>query len=202
VTSHFALSYVLRYGGLEDEAFRECETALRIDPGDYKLRSCGNVAENLGHAERAFDYFRADSGSEWVLANNASANMRLGKWDEAREEAKRITSSSGNMILIRTCLLKPGDEQKQMQEGFDRALASEDPENRFFGASVEAMCGRKSEAMKLVQSAVKSGYCAYIPLQKDPGYQSLHDDPAYPKLLADAKACRDKFVSEIGEASH
>ena len=200
--AHFALSYVLRYGGLLDEASRECEIALRLDPGDRQVRSCGNVAENLGQVQRAFDYFRADSGSEWAQVNMAAAQMRLGKWDEARELVKRTTSKAPNFVLTRACLLKPPDEDEQMQDGFNRSLASADPENRFWGASAEAMCGRKAAAIALTQSAIKSGYCAYLPLLKDPAYDSLHDDPAYPKMLADAKACRDKFAAEVGEAPH
>ena len=202
VTAHFALSYVLRYGGMLDEAARECETTLQLDPGEYQIRSCGNVFESLGQVPRAFDYFRADSGSEWMLANVAAANMRLGRWEEAREGAKRINPSSANYGLLGACLFKPENEEKLIQENFNGALANPDPENRYWAASIAGMCGKKADAMKLLQSAVKSGYCGYITLQKDPAFQSLHDDPEYPKLLADAKACRDKFAAEIGEASH
>ncbi|HEX8926187.1 MAG TPA: hypothetical protein VF786_10370, partial [Terriglobales bacterium] len=202
VIAHFALSYVLRYGGMLDEAAKECDIALGLDPGDYEIRSCGNVFENMGQVSRAFDFFRTDSGSEWALVNVAAANMRIGKWDDARESAKKISSDAVNYTLTKTCLLRPPDFEKQMQDTFARAMANLDPENTFWGASMEAMCGRTAEAIKLTQSAIHSGYCAYLPLQKDPAYDSLHDQPEYPKLLAQAKACRDKFASTIGRASH
>jgi len=32
-SAHFALGYVLRYGGPLDESARECDTALSLDPG-------------------------------------------------------------------------------------------------------------------------------------------------------------------------
>ncbi len=38
--AHFTLSYVLRYGGVLDEARNECETSIRLDPGNYQFRSC------------------------------------------------------------------------------------------------------------------------------------------------------------------
>jgi len=47
--AHFALSYVLRYAGMAEEAAQECETALSLDRGDYQFRSCAMVFEQLGH---------------------------------------------------------------------------------------------------------------------------------------------------------
>ena len=38
--AHFALSYVLRDAGLLSESQHECDTALALDPGDYRFRSC------------------------------------------------------------------------------------------------------------------------------------------------------------------
>src|ERR1051326_6756112 len=33
--AHFTLSYVLRYAGLSKDAAQECETAMRLQPGNY-----------------------------------------------------------------------------------------------------------------------------------------------------------------------
>src|SRR5207253_9248353 len=41
--AHFTISYVLRYAGLLNESVRECETALRLDPGNYQFRSCAKI---------------------------------------------------------------------------------------------------------------------------------------------------------------
>jgi eukaryotic-like serine/threonine-protein kinase len=41
--AHFTLSYVLRYGGVLEEARNECDTAIRLDPGNYQLRSCSSL---------------------------------------------------------------------------------------------------------------------------------------------------------------
>ena len=41
--AHFTLSYVLRYASLSKEAAQECDTALRLDPGNYQFRSCASV---------------------------------------------------------------------------------------------------------------------------------------------------------------
>ncbi len=46
--AHFALSYVLRYGGMLDEAAPECDKAVALDPGNYQFRSCSFVFDQMG----------------------------------------------------------------------------------------------------------------------------------------------------------
>ena len=38
--AHFALSYVLRYAGMQEKATQECNTARSLDPGNFNFRSC------------------------------------------------------------------------------------------------------------------------------------------------------------------
>jgi len=38
--AHFWISYVYRHAGLLDEATRECDAGLNLDPGFNMLRSC------------------------------------------------------------------------------------------------------------------------------------------------------------------
>ena len=70
--AHFALSYVLRYGGMLDEAAPECDKAVALDPGNYQFRSCSFVFDLVGNSERAMDFLRLDPGSGWVVVEHAS----------------------------------------------------------------------------------------------------------------------------------
>ena len=49
--AHFALSYVLRYGGLLEEAARECEQAVSRDPTNPRFRTCAQPLMQLGRYE-------------------------------------------------------------------------------------------------------------------------------------------------------
>src|SRR5206468_8906592 len=86
--AHFALGYVLRYGGILQESEQQCDTALSLDPGNYQFRSCAFTFDLTGNTERGMDSLRLDPGSTWVLANLPLHFARAGKTDEARESAK------------------------------------------------------------------------------------------------------------------
>ena len=54
--AHFALAYVLRYGGAIEESAHECDAALALDSGNFGLRSCAFTFDQLGDHARAMDF--------------------------------------------------------------------------------------------------------------------------------------------------
>jgi tetratricopeptide (TPR) repeat protein len=89
--AHFVLGYVLRYAGLLDESAHECDTALALDRGDYKTRSCSWAFMQLGQPKRAMEFVRLDAGSEWAQGKQllflwAKANWR--RHDKASREPR------------------------------------------------------------------------------------------------------------------
>jgi len=90
--AHFTLSYVLRYTGMLEEAARECDTALSLDPGDYLFRSCSLAFQELGKTDRAMDFLQLDAGSEWALSVTPAVLMRAGKLSAARDSVKKLKS--------------------------------------------------------------------------------------------------------------
>jgi TolB-like protein len=197
--AHFALSYVLRYGGLLDESAHECDLAFAIDPGDYQLRSCAFAFQQLGKTDRAFDFLRADEGSEWVLTNIPMIYLRQGKLAEAHEHARFTNGEDENPMLIRACLANPPDAQQQIAKAISLALGDPDPEMSYGSSTVLANCGRPADAVRLAGNAITKGYCAYTALQQDPALAPIRSRPEYPQLLSQAKECRARFVA--GHAS-
>ena len=197
--AHFTLSYVLRYAGLAKEAAAECDTALRLDPGNYQFRSCEPVFVNLGQLARARDFLQLDAGSEW--SNNVAAQLLLreGKKDEALELWRKLPSSPFfHTRAVEACYTKPrpaGSDQL-LAETVKEIFTYKDPEPRYSSAILYNACLGNEFTARMLKSAIDGGYCAYDYLQMDPLAAEFRKSPDYPPLLALAKQCQDKFLAE------
>jgi serine/threonine protein kinase/tetratricopeptide (TPR) repeat protein len=205
--AHFALSYVLRYGGVLDESARECDAALARDPGAYQLRSCSFTFDLLGNHDRAMDFFQLDMGSEWVASNLPPHFLRQGKIAEARESARKLAGNNPNLaynLFIKACLgVGSAAEMEKAKRDFTPfSLADPDSENLYWSGSIAAHCGQKELAIQLIRKSIEKHYCSYIPLQTDPMVASLRGTREFAQLLSAAKTCRENFLAERTQATH
>ena len=201
--AHQALAYVLRYGGMLDESGRECDSALSLDPGNYRYRSCALTFQQLGNYARAMDFLQLDAGSDWVTGNLVREYILTGDLAKAREQSEKPSSRPGSQMM-RACLAHaPSAEVENLARAYaPTALANPDAENRYWSASGFAYCGQKDTALQLLKSSVAGHYCAYAGMQTDPILASLRGTPEFAEVLAAAKQCRDNFLAETGQAAH
>jgi tetratricopeptide (TPR) repeat protein len=202
--AHFALSYVLRYGGMLQEAASECDAAVSLDPGNYQFRSCSMVFDEMGNSERAMDFLGLDPGSDWVLSNLPLHYQRTGKRAEARDSARKISASDPFMGAMIACLdpSSPAHLDKEVRAATPGFFADPDPENRYWDATLMAVCGKQDIAIGLLKSAVAGRYCAYTALQRDPLLATLRNTSEFPQLLSAAKECQNNFLAERAQVSH
>jgi eukaryotic-like serine/threonine-protein kinase len=197
--AHFTLSYGLRYAGLSTEAAQECETAVRLDPGNYQFRSCATVFLTTGQFERARDFLKLDAGSEW--SNNVEMNLLLreGKTSEAVERLRKMPESSFfHVRALQACYETPQPPgSQQILEQFEKEIfAYRDPEPKFFQARMFNPCLGNKFTARLMKSAIEGGYCGYDSLQLDPILTAFRKAPEYPAVLAQAKECQSRFLAE------
>ncbi len=142
--AHFALSYVLRYGGMLQEAAHECDTALSLDPGNYQFRSCGFLFDLMGNTERGMDFLRLDPSSTWARVNMPLHLARAGKMEEARESTKQLVTDYPEDKVISACLNRPSstESDREVRAAAPVFLADPDPENRYWTGAVVTMCGK------------------------------------------------------------
>ncbi|HWY57239.1 MAG TPA: protein kinase [Terriglobales bacterium] len=202
--AHFALAYVLRYGGAIEESAHECEAALALDPGNFGLRSCSFTFDQLGNYARAMDFLQLDAGSMWVSNNMMREYMREGKLAQAKEMADKLTDMSQfGTRMMKVCIENPSypDMAHLARDVVATRLADPDPEPRYIVAGDVLFCGQKDVAVQLIKSAIAGHFCAYTGLQNDSAWAKLRGSAEFAELLSSAKRCRDDFLSERSQAA-
>jgi eukaryotic-like serine/threonine-protein kinase len=190
--SHFALSYVLRYGGAIDESARECNTALALDPGDFTLRSCALTFDQLGDYRRAVEFLQLDPGTMWSDSNLMRQFLRDGNRSQALELARKVD----NQAMV-ACLRNPAPpDPAGVETAVAAVMRDPDAEVRYVVASDALFCGLPDEALRLVRSAVAGNYCPYVGLENDSAYAQLKTRPEFHELLASARQCHDDFLAQ------
>jgi eukaryotic-like serine/threonine-protein kinase len=200
--AHFALAYVLRYGGAMEESAHECDTALSLDSGDFMLRSCVFTFDQLGNYARALDFLQLDAGSAWASDNLIRHDLRDGKSAEAKEVAEKFAALPG-FQLMRVCLENRSSANLPAlaREEAAQQLADRDPEPRYVIAADLLFCGQKDIAVQQIRSAIAGHYCAYAGLQNDSVWAKLRGTPEFVELLSSAKRCQADFLAQRSQVA-
>jgi serine/threonine protein kinase/TolB-like protein len=197
--AHFTLSYVLRYASLSKEAQEECNTAMRLDPGNFQFRSCAGAFYLVGQYDRALDFVRLDAGSEWSNNVTVFALLRTGKTGEALAHLHQLPESAFfHTRALEACYstIKPSGYQQLMDKFQEELSAYRDPEPRYTQAALYNVCLGNDFTAHMVKSAIDSGFCGYDYMQLDPAMAAFRKSHEYPALLNQAKQCRDRFLAE------
>jgi eukaryotic-like serine/threonine-protein kinase len=191
--AHFALAYVLRYGGAMEESAHECDTALALDPGNYTFRSCIFTFDQLGNYARGAEFIQLDAGSEYAEDNMMRHYLRVGNVAQAKEIAATLKNSQIVWCLSGSAAPNQTALDRQLEATI---LADPDPEPHYVIAQDFLFCGDKEIAMEMIKSAIDKHFCAYSGLQNDSAWTKLRDTPEFAGLVAEAKKCRDDFMAE------
>ena len=205
--ARFALSYVLRYGGLVEESARECEQAVSRDPTNPIFRTCAQPFMILGRYDRALDFVRLDSGSEWARAITRAIYQRMGRRDDALEQhqwlapeyLRGVAPASFHGLLARCLSGTAPDVQGQLSADDVRTFLTvrEDPEPLYLWAGDLVYCGYTAPAITLLRESVRRNYCAVSAIEIDPAFAAIRGRAEYPELLDAARACRSRFSEHV-----
>ena len=205
--ARFALSYVLRYGGLLEDSARECEEAVSRDPTNPLFRSCSAPLMLLGRYDRALDFVRLDSGSEWTKVVTRLIYQRMGRRKDAREQhaalapeyLRRLAPDTFygfiSQCLAGTAPAKTGGVSDDDVRTFLKIR--EDPEPLYFWASDLAYCGQREAAARLLRESIRRNFCGCAAIEIDPMFAASRDSREYKELLDAAHACRNRFRDHV-----
>jgi len=204
--THFALSYVYRYGGMLEESQRHCELARDHDLQDPRLRSCGYAFLYGGKVDSAMEFFELDAGSYFVqwatvlyqLRRNDSAAALLATRQAADDPTRRF---------MEPCLqgVRGQELDTAASAFFDNWYKRGDPETGYALAAMLVYCGRAQQAMPLIEWGVDGNYCSYPLFDLDPVWTGIRDDPQFQRIRVKAKACHERFrqfVDAVDRSNH
>ena len=202
--AHFALSYVLRYAGMLDDAMRECDEALKLDPGNYMFRSCTRAFLYAGDTKRAQEFVRLDAGSEWSHAETVGIMLREGNLKEAHEAVGHMpTATQYHRDLLEAVVgLRPPSELDRIaQEDATTLVAGDDPERSYAQGAVLAFAGKNDAAVHMIRMAIEQNYCAYSALENDPLLTKLRTTREFADLLRAARFCQQPLLAASGTST-
>ena len=197
--AHFALSYVLRYGGALANSAQECEAARKIDPANYMLRTCAQTFIRLGDYKRAADYIHLDAGSDWAEGMMLQVYLRTGDLKKALNSVRPISGLSAP--LIRACIERQPQPTILRLSQAEENFPVSDPEARYHVGVVDAFCGLEESAARLLIAAAQRNYCPAEELERDPILSALRQRAEFQQVRQAARSCRERFNASISEPS-
>jgi serine/threonine protein kinase/TolB-like protein len=200
--AHFALSYVLRYAGMLDQATAQCNSARALDPGNFNFRSCAWAFLEMGKTDQAMDFVQLDAGSQWANWATPYVYLAEGKMAEARQSVKSVDKASFyHRDLLTACVAPqhPADLDKIVREAESSVMMEPDPEKWYQVGELMAYCGQKDPALRLLKAAVQQNYCAYAALLDDPLLKDLRKETAFNEVLTAGNACQRSLKEGRGQ---
>ncbi len=190
--AHFAAAFVLRYAGLLEEAGRECDAALALDPRNAGFRSCFLVFDQLNELDRARDYLRLDAGSGWARVREGNILMREGKI-EAAAAAFREENPELSTLILKSGAAADRDRITAILEA--RSVADRDPENKFYRSGLLAFSGYRDAALRLLRKAVEGNYLGYPSMDNNSLFDSIRKTPEFAAIRAEAIRRQKAFLA-------
>jgi serine/threonine protein kinase len=200
--AHFALSYVLRYAGMQEKAVEECNAARSMDPGNFTLRSCAWAFMELGQTDRAMDFIHLDSGSEWANWATPYVYLTSGNVLLARQAAKSVGKSPTyhrELLVACTQPQRPADMDRIVRQEEASVMTEADPEAWYHVGDLLAYCGQNEAALRLLKASVQQNYCAYSALLEDPLLKNLRKETAFNEVLTAASTCQETLKEGRGQ---
>jgi non-specific serine/threonine protein kinase len=198
--SHTARAAALAQRGAYDEASREYEEAIRLNPNSfdayyYHARAsfaAKQIEKSAELFQRAAELRPEDFQAPALLAQSLSM---MGREDEARaanqegiRRCERWLELEPNnlraLALGATALVNDGQAQRAV-EWLDRAIAEapDDPSIYFNAGCVYARLGRKEDALVCLEQTFARGFGKRDWIERDPDYDSLRDDPRFQAMI-------------------
>lgn len=202
--AHYSMSYVLRYAGLLDEAGKECDNALAIDPGFNVFRSCARPFIFLGDYTHALKFVHLDENSGLAALYRMVIALRTGNTAAARAESDSISRTGFVFADVARLYLNHASEGELRKVAAtveaDRK-SSRDAEEVYQNAEILSLSGQADAAIRQLRKAIAGNYCSYPAMDKDPLFDPIRQRPEFAELRIAAVQCQQLFVNHRAQVA-
>ena len=195
------MSYVLRYAGLLDEARKECDVALALDPGFNGLRSCAIpfiMASDYTGAQRYISLAKSPGFAALLRMRIALRTGNTAAVLADTDAAVKSGYTAGvkvEQVFFRACVTHAPEFGRVAAKLEADPVASHDPELLYQSAEALAFCGQADAAVSLLTKAIKGNHCSYPAMDKDPLFDSIRLRPEFVELRTTAIQCQQNFLA-------
>ncbi len=198
VLGHFVLGYVYRYAGLLELSVAEMDTAIGIDPTNRLLRSAVGTYYQAGIWEKAVRAAQIDRGSSYELTWTTAVRIEQGRIDDAIRLAMKTKeidpeSFEAQWAEQQIAVATGSHESGLAASARIDAMSPEDSEIWFWQSMYYSALGDIDKSIWALETAVNSGYSAWIPMESHRFLLNAREDPRFSSVLARAKKRSDAF---------
>jgi DNA-binding winged helix-turn-helix (wHTH) protein/TolB-like protein len=196
--AHYSMGYVLRYAGLLEEAGRQCDAALTIDPGFNLFRSCATPFLLRGDYPHARQFMSLDEHSGIGALFRLLMGLRTGNIDAASRELDAVSKAGYTFTeLLRLYLNHAGE--KDLSRAADAVEAdpksSRDAEELYRNAEILSFSQQNDAAIRQLRKAIQGNYCSYPAMETDPLMDGIRHFPGFAELQMEAIQCQQSFLA-------
>lgn len=196
--THFAISYVYRYGGMFDEAQRHCDLARANDPQNPRLRSCAYSFLYVGKLSRVMEFLELDEGSYFVNWGTVLYHLRTGDRAAALLATRRAADDEIRRFMEPCLEGARGAALDAAAAGFiGHWEKAGDPEAQYSVAPMLLYCGRPRDALRFIERSVDMSFCSFPAVDLDPIWAPLRSDPEFKRVRGKAMACQERFRRNV-----
>ena len=200
---HLELGVIYWHNGLEDQAGRELQRALEIDPTNEKVKEelynstalSGRINEALEVQQR---FFNSGPGLKYYLEKN-----RLNDAQPLLEQAL-AKDPNDPAVRLRKALFLALKQDFHAAEAEIPWILEHIPKNRAYHhnayeiARVYALAGKSQEAIKWLREAAATGLPCYPLFERDPYLNRIRQAPEFIQFMSEMKAQLEKYKREFG----
>ena len=195
--AHFVQGYIYRYAGLLEEARKEMEMAVALDPTDQTFRSLGITYFYLEQYDAAIKAFDIDKGSWYALTYQGITLSHLNKTEIAREYFTSVIEMDPESFSANLSSAYRAYIDNNKSEGIQALQIIEqnnppDADMWYLVSTVYALFGDKKRTLDAIREAVDRGFYIYSVLEKKSYFRFIRDEPEFQKIL---KQAREKHES-------